>query len=220
VDVNWGDGSPDSKFTRTSVGSLGDLTHVYAISSMFPVWPVGTYTVTVTVTDRHGDASSGSFQVMITNVPNVTGPAQPQTGIAGQATSIQLGSFTDSGTGDGPWTVDVNWGDGTADSKFTRAATGSLGSLTHTYANPYFYGVTVSVNNQHGEVREANFGVTLSPPPPLPHGNPVAKVASLQESYLAGSVVPEILSPDGDLLTGLGDVNLPADGSPLKIVWG
>ena len=50
-----------------------------------------------------------------------------------QASTLWLGSFTDSDPTDGPWKVVVNWGDGSPNSTFTRSTTGSLGTLGHTY---------------------------------------------------------------------------------------
>jgi len=56
VNVVWGDGSPDSSFTVSAVGSLGSLTHTFAGAP--------TFTVTVIVSDASGDVSPpASFPV-------------------------------------------------------------------------------------------------------------------------------------------------------------
>src|SRR5439155_21098348 len=44
VDVNWGDGTPDTTFTTNSRGSLGNAFHTFGEE--------GTFTVRVTVTDN------------------------------------------------------------------------------------------------------------------------------------------------------------------------
>src|SRR5262249_10777309 len=160
VDVNWGDGSPDSIFTRLTPGSLGTLSHTYTKGPLETYGPGGNYGVTVIVTNGHGDFGSAGFGVNLTNVPHLMEPLQPQSALKGQATTFHLGSFTDSNPADGPWAVDVNWGDNSPDSTFTRAAVGSLGDLAHTYATanqgyfgpPGTYTVGIRITNRHGDL--------------------------------------------------------------------
>ena len=65
-----------------------------------------------------------TFTVSAATNPVVTPPAN-QTATEGTSKSFSLGSFTDP---DGsPWTVDVNWGDGTAHTSFSVSSAGSLG---------------------------------------------------------------------------------------------
>src|SRR5207248_11609197 len=109
VDVHWGDGSPDSTFNAGSPGTLGRLDHTFADN--------GTYAVTVTVTDGHGDAGTASFRALVANVaPTLTAPAD-QASNEGATTAFDLGSFADPGP-DAPWAVEVDWGDGTAHATF------------------------------------------------------------------------------------------------------
>ena len=54
---------------------------------------------------------------------------------------------------DGPWTVNVNWGDGSPHTTFTRATQGTLGTQTHTYADNGTYTVTVTVTDKDGGSR-------------------------------------------------------------------
>src|SRR5205807_809655 len=125
VDVNWGDGGSHTTFTTSSQGPLGTHSHTYADN--------GNYTVTVTVTDKDGGSGSASFQITIANANPVVTPAANQSGVEGTAKSFSLGSFSDLGVNDGPWGVNVSWGDGTLDSSFMASSQGSLGSLSHTY---------------------------------------------------------------------------------------
>jgi hypothetical protein len=153
VDVNWGDGSAHTSFTASATGSLGSQSHTYADGP-------NDYTVTVTVTDHEdnpADQLSGSatFAVHVNNVaPSVTAAAN-QSSNEGGSHSFNLGSFTDPGP-DGPWSVDVDWGDGSAHATFTAASPGSLGTQSHTYADgPNDYTFTVKVS-------EAGSGTTPS----------------------------------------------------------
>ena len=60
------------------------------------------------------------YQNVATPAPVVTAPAS-QIVTSGTATPINLGSFTG---GNGPWNVDVTWGDGTPDTTFNVGSTG------------------------------------------------------------------------------------------------
>src|SRR5205814_9284202 len=84
---------------------------------------------------KHTRALRAALPISVANVaPTVTAPAN-QSANQGAATTFSLGSFADPGASDGPWAVDVNWGDGSAHSSFTTSAQGSLGSLSHSYAD-------------------------------------------------------------------------------------
>ena len=143
VDVNWGDASTHATFTASDVGSLSSQTHTYANGP-------NDYTVTVTVTDHEADpadqlSGSATFAVHVNNVaPSVTAAAG-QSSNEGENHSFALGSFTDPGP-DGPWSVDVDWGDGSTHASFGKSGPGSLGTQDHIYADgPNDYTVTVKV---------------------------------------------------------------------------
>jgi len=158
VDVNWGDGGSNYTTTKSATGSLGSASHTYADN--------GTYTVTVTVTDKDGGSGQATFKVTVANVsPTVTAPTD-QTADEGASTSLSLGSFSDPGASDGPWAVDVNWGDPSAHATFNQSSQGSLGSQSHTYADNGIYTVTVKVTDKDGGSGQATFKVTVSNVPP------------------------------------------------------
>ncbi len=124
----------------------------------------GTYTVTVTVTDDGTGTLSDSETITITvdNVaPVVTAPADQSTGEA-TSTSFDLGGFTDPGT-DGPWSVTIDWGDGSTDTAFSEAAPGAIADQFHTYADDGTYTVTITVL-EDGDVASdsATFSVTVA----------------------------------------------------------
>ena len=90
----------------------------------------------------------------------VAPPAQPpvgtpQSGSEVQANGYQLGGFQDATT-NGPWTVEVNWGDGSPTTLFPFTGTGVgevvaggfvLPNQPHTYVQSGNYPVTVKVTN-------------------------------------------------------------------------
>ena len=93
--------------------------HTFAVS--------GLMSLQVTVTDAANDTSnSAPFTVTVADpiaTPLTLTPPAPQTAIPGQSQSFDLGSFTDANSTmatpvpapAGPFTVTVDWGDGSAD---------------------------------------------------------------------------------------------------------
>jgi large repetitive protein len=166
--VNWGDGTtPDTGSVGYTAGSVGVLTtgnipgsHTYADN--------GVYTVTVTVTDDDGAATSKSFTVTVGNITPTLNIVGDQTINEGAVLSFaNLGGVTDPGF-DNPnrpgnasveaFTYTVNWGDGTnPDAGTVNYVPGSPGVLTvgsfggsHTYADNGVYTVTVTVTDDDG----------------------------------------------------------------------
>jgi hypothetical protein len=103
------------------------------------------------VTVPAGGSTSASFAITCAAPPPMNHPPVVD---AGKRESIVEGvpyqlnaSFTDV-DGDGPWTYDVNWGDGTSSSG-TLSAQGAIGPA-HTYLLPNDYRITVTVTDAHG----------------------------------------------------------------------
>src|SRR5205085_2586296 len=152
VVVDGGDGH-SSNFAAASQGSLGSLAHTYADN--------GSYSVSVSVTDKDGGSGSAGFTATVANLaPSVTAAAN-QSSDEGASHSFSLGSFSDAGAGDSPWHVVVDWGDGHSDN-FNTSSQGSLGSLAHTYQDNGSYSVSVSVTDQDGASGSAQFQVTVA----------------------------------------------------------
>ncbi len=115
----------------------------------------GTFTVTLTVTDNQGATGNVSHQVTVTAPPP---PNQPPSVTAGGDQTVLVGAlFTLSGAAfsdpdhDGPWTVTIDWGDGTS-STSTSPGEGSIGG-SHSYpvtVLPHDYQLTVTVVDAHG----------------------------------------------------------------------
>jgi len=123
----------------------------------------GTYTVKGRIIDKDGGYSEYTTTVQVTNVPpTVTAPAD-RSADEGTATSFSLGSFSDPGVNDGPWTVDVDWGDGSPHTSFSATTQGTLGNQFHTYADgPNTYTVTVKVTDKDGGSGSATVTVTVN----------------------------------------------------------
>src|SRR5207248_2793115 len=129
VNVSWGDGTPNTQFTVTSQGSLGNRIHTYAEE--------GNYTVTVTVTDGGGDFSTASFPIAVSDAA-VQAQGVAVTAISQTAFADQLvATFTDPGgaEGLGDYSASIDWGDGQTSAGtigFTNGVFTVAGS--HTYA--------------------------------------------------------------------------------------
>ena len=131
---------------------------------VFPDGPATT-NVAIKVADSDGASDTDSESVVVVQVanvnPSVSAPAD-QAANEGASTSFTLGSFSDPGP-DSPWTVDVDWGDGSAHGTASKSTTGSLGSMSHTYADgPATRTVTVTVTDKNGGVGSASFQVTVA----------------------------------------------------------
>src|SRR5438105_1535267 len=113
----------------------------------------GSYTVTLTVKDNQNASSSP-----VSHTVQVTAPNQPPSVTAGGEQTVLIGAlFSLSGAGfsdpnhDGPWTVTINWGDGTS-STSTASSEGSIGG-SHSYPLTLLghdYTLTVTVVDAHG----------------------------------------------------------------------
>src|SRR5262249_55713094 len=66
-----------------------------------------TYAVSLSSGEVVGQVNLGNR-----NLPPTLTPPSNQTGLEGSGANFDLGSFTDPGAGNGPWAVQVNWGDG------------------------------------------------------------------------------------------------------------
>ncbi len=113
-----------------------------------------------TVNVPAGGTGTASFSV---TCPTPPPPNQPPVVIAGGDQSVLIGalfnlqgaSFSDPDH-DGPWTVTIDWGDGSSPATFT-AAEGSI-SRSHSYVTllPATYTLTVTVQDAHGATGSAS----------------------------------------------------------------
>ena len=114
----------------------------------------------------NGKVDIGAVEVQLASGLVVTPPAA-QNGVAGVSTLINLGSFVDPG-GKGPFSVAVNWGDGSASTLFTVTAPGTLGSCAHIFTNTGALTGTIVVTDASGKISNiAAFSVNSAVAPPV-----------------------------------------------------
>ncbi|HVX39435.1 MAG TPA: DUF642 domain-containing protein [Gemmatimonadaceae bacterium] len=110
--------------------------------------PTQSQTVTVTADDGHNHTVSTQFALAVANVaPTNTATSAPGTINMGQSYTL-TGSFTDPGASDGPWSVSINWGDGSSTQTVSTSTTSF--SAAHTYANFGKYAITYTVTDKDG----------------------------------------------------------------------
>ncbi len=135
VSVDWGDESTVSSFPTSSVGSLGSQEHVYDDD--------GTYTVTVSVSDKDGVTTSKTFQVLVVNIAPTISSGGDAT-IDEGSTLFRSGFFTDPGAD--TWTATVDYGDGSGEQPLALEPDKTF-QLDHTYAIAGTYTVVVTVTD-------------------------------------------------------------------------
>ncbi len=108
----------------------------------------------LTVTDNENATNSVTHSVTVTAPPP---PNQPPAVIAGGNQNVLVGAlFTLSGASfsdpnhNGPWTITIDWGDGSS-SNSTTSSEGSIGG-SHSYVTlvPATYTVTITVTDAGG----------------------------------------------------------------------
>ncbi|MFL5383314.1 MAG: PKD domain-containing protein [Longimicrobiaceae bacterium] len=133
--VDYGEGGGAQPLALSGNGF--NLSHTYDHA--------GTFTITVTVTDDDGGSASRTATVTVTNVaPSVAAFAGAT--LLPHETYTASGSFTDPGPDS--WTATVDYGDGSGAQPL--ALSGKSFSLSHTYAAPGSYTVTVTVTDDGG----------------------------------------------------------------------
>jgi uncharacterized repeat protein (TIGR01451 family) len=155
---SWGDGSTSAAMIVEANGAgTASGSHTYSAA--------GVYTVTLTLTDDDTGTATATFLMRVNGAPAVT-PAAAQNVSEGTSASVALGAFTDD-PGDAPWTVTIDWGDGTPTTTRTAQSAGTLAPETHTYVEgPASMTVRVRVTDQWGLSGEATFTVTVANAPP------------------------------------------------------
>jgi PKD repeat protein len=114
----------------------------------------GTYTVQLTVTDNQNATNSVTHSVTVTAPPP---PNQPPVVTAGGNQNVLVGSlFTLSGASfsdpnhNGPWTITIDWGDGSSDVNTTSNEGSIAGSHSYVTVLPATYTVTITVTDAGG----------------------------------------------------------------------
>lgn len=123
----------------------------------------GNYTVSGAIIDKDGGLTQYTTQVTVNNVPPTVTASGNQSSDEGENHAFSLGSFSDPGVNDNPWSVDVDWGDGSLYTSFSVNSQGALGTQNHTYADgPNDYIVTVTVTDKDGGSDSKTFQVHVN----------------------------------------------------------
>jgi large repetitive protein len=248
--INWGDGTaPDGgpvalvsqgQAGLATSGMIQNVSHTFADN--------GIYTVTVTVTDDDGAASSKSFLVQVENVAPSLTVAGAQTIAEGATLAIpNVAAFTDPGF-DNPnrptgasverFTYTINWGDGTtADTgSIANVTSGSAGTPTtgslnasHTFADDGVYTVTVSITDDDSGTTTRTFPVTVTnvaPTVAVAANQTVAEGAKLSIPGIATFSDPGFNNPNKGTVESFtysvnwGDGTAPTAGGVTNVVVG
>jgi hypothetical protein len=144
--------------------------------------------------------------------PQVTVSSQAAT--EGASQSFSLGNFTDANVG--PYSVTVNWGDGSQNTTFVVNSSGSLGSQSHTYTEEGNFNASVTVTDFASGTQSQTFQVNVADAD-LTAGAPIALTAhtgvALPPATVVGMFTDANLgapNTDGDFLATIDW----GDGSP------
>ena len=154
-----GSSDPDGD-AITYAWSFGDGTTGTSVNPSHAYVDNGTYTVTLTVTDSRGAASSPvTTSATIANVAPAVNAGANQTAIVGSPITVSA-TFSDPGVSDAPWAYAFEWGDGSP--RTTGSTTSRTGpvSATHTYTKVGTYTVRVTVTDKDGGAGSASKSVT------------------------------------------------------------
>ncbi len=195
VDLSWDDGSPDTILNLAAGVSTFSTNHQY-LDNLPGNAP---HTVSALVTDNHGASGSATTYVVVNNVPPTVSAAANQSSNEGVSSAFALGSFSDPGTLDAPWTVTVNWGDNSANTTFTTNTQGTLAQQTHTFAEEGTYTVTVGVTDKDGGTNTSSFTVNVADPAVVAVGVPVN---ALRGNPFNGAPVAVFADPGGPEAVG------------------
>ncbi len=168
VDIAWGDGSADTVLSLAAGVLTFSASHQY-LDNPAGQPHGGTFTISATVTDKDGDSGGGGTSVVVNNVApaNVTLTPSPATINENDSTTVS-GTFTDPGTLD-THTVDISWGDGSADTILNLGAGVLTFSASHQYldnpagqAHGGAFSVGATVTDKDGDSGGGNTSVVVN----------------------------------------------------------
>lgn len=143
-----GSTDPDVGDVLTYAWTFGDGGSSTAVSPSHTYAENGTYTVTLTVTDRHGVYATTTRSVTINNVAPVITSFTASSMVVQNGTSFTANaSFTDVGVQD-THTAVISWGDGQTSTM--NAGSSGAASASHAYATSGFYTISITVTDDDG----------------------------------------------------------------------
>ncbi len=158
-----GSSDPDAGSVLSFAWDFGDGTSSTAISPTKRYAQNGTYTVTLTVSDQFGASRTVTTTATVANVaPTVilSPPASWRVGVAGT-----LGTrWTDPGIRDAPFTIRINWGDGSPITQFASLTIPTTALVrSKSYAVAGSYTIVVTVTDRDGGVGSTSLTITVVP---------------------------------------------------------
>lgn len=155
---------PDAGTTLTYAWSFGDGTTATGATVNKTYVQDGTYTVTLTVTDQFGATHTVTSTATVANAAPAVTLVPAATWKAGVAGSLGVHWTDPAGTRDAPYTVRINWGDGSAITQFS-SLTVPVNPLARlkSYSAPGQYTVTVTVTDRNSGVGTQTLLLTVAP---------------------------------------------------------
>jgi uncharacterized protein YjdB/PKD repeat protein len=153
---------PDGNTPLTYAWNFGDGTNGTGASPSHVYAQNGNYTTSLTVTDSRGLAgAAATASVSIANVAPTVNAGPDVMLTAGSALNLSA-SFTDPGTGDGPWAYAIEWGDGGTQNGNASAQATPI-TASHTYSATGTFVVRVTVTDAGGAAGNDQLSVTVNP---------------------------------------------------------
>jgi hypothetical protein len=158
--IDWGDSSSFGNISYN--GTPGSTTGVFTVTGTHTYMTNGLHTITVNILHELGPDTTFSTASSLAEEIAVMPPDIPDF-YEGTQGYFDLGSFSDPNGG--PWTVEVNWGDGTPHTTFSIANSGSLGQKFHAFDEEGTKSGTVTVTNTNsGQSASAPLGFAVREP--------------------------------------------------------
>ncbi|HET9003189.1 MAG TPA: PKD domain-containing protein, partial [Gemmatimonadaceae bacterium] len=201
--------------------TTASASHVYADN--------GDFTAKVTVNDGQGGVAQATVPVHVSNAAPSVSAGSDIVVTAGDVVPLEA-IFHDAGQRDNPWSYTVLWGD---DAGSVSSSSGTLDGqqhlvLSHRYALPGDYRLTVRVTDKDGAEGSSALTVTASNRAPVAvaggnAGGPPADSYSGVEGQAVAFDASASSDPDGDALAyswNFGDHSTDAAGARVEHVFG
>ncbi len=157
-----GSSDPDPSSTLTYSWNFGDGTAGSGIAPSKSYLQNGTYTVSLTVTDQLGASHTVLTTATITNAAPTVIVVPPASWTAGTPRTLGV-RWTDPGVRDAPYTVRINWGDGSPITQFSSlVAPANPLSRSKNYAAPGSYTIVVTVTDRDGGIGSTSLTITVN----------------------------------------------------------